>query len=189
MSGTVEIPFYFLILTAVLAAITDLLWGKIVNALTIPSLMLGLLFHWGQGGWSGAGFSALGILAGFLLYGWIYALRHLGAGDVKLLMAFGAWGGPLYCAEVAVMGVLFGGALAALSLIWRGRASQFLIKCRALMQAVLWRLPPLVNFQFDRSLKIPLGIAIGAAALLVAGGVHPLKEGFGHLGWEKWIWP
>ena len=56
-----------------------------------------------------------GLLAGLACWLPFYALGWLGAGDVKLYAAAGAWLGPARAAEGALVGALFG---AVLSLIW-----------------------------------------------------------------------
>jgi prepilin peptidase CpaA len=56
-----------------------------------------------------------GLLAGLACWLPFYLLGWLGAGDVKLYAAAGAWLGPARAAEGALAGALFG---AVLSLIW-----------------------------------------------------------------------
>jgi len=61
---------------------------KIPNALTIPAIAAGLVVQW-QGG---TGWMALGGVAGaFALAAVPVALKGMGMGDQKLLMAVGAW--------------------------------------------------------------------------------------------------
>jgi hypothetical protein len=92
ISGRTDLLFGAVCGLSIGAAATDLLWGRIYNWLTAPALVFGLAVSAGLGGWSGLGDSLLGALAGLLLYGWMFWLRVLGGGDVKLLMALGAWG-------------------------------------------------------------------------------------------------
>ena len=56
-----------------------------------------------------------GLLAGLACWLPFYMLGWLGAGDVKLYAAAGAWLGPARAVEGALVGALFG---AVLSLIW-----------------------------------------------------------------------
>ncbi|HEX6575522.1 MAG TPA: prepilin peptidase [Gemmatimonadaceae bacterium] len=53
-----------------------------------------------------------GLLAGLALWLPFYALGWLGAGDVKLYAAAGAWLGPARAVEGAIIGALFGAVLA-----------------------------------------------------------------------------
>ena len=59
------------------------------------------------------------MLAGLACWLPFYALGWLGAGDVKLYAAAGAWLGPERAAEGALIGALFG---ALLSLVWMARS-------------------------------------------------------------------
>lgn len=69
------------LLLASAAAFFDLRTGRIPNAVTLPAIALGLLLPDG---------SALGALTCAALPLWLFLRRHLGGGDVKLLVALGA---------------------------------------------------------------------------------------------------
>ena len=96
MSGKIEFINYVILSVAIIAAMTDLFSGKIYNWLTVPTALGGFLAAGMCFGWTGIGQAFLGFIAGFVLYGWMFGLRFVGAGDVKLLMALGAWGGFRY---------------------------------------------------------------------------------------------
>ena len=64
------------------------------------------------GGWSAAGWSVAGCLLGALLFFPMFALRGMGAGDVKLLAAVGAWLGPGQVAMAALATSIAGGVIA-----------------------------------------------------------------------------
>ena len=105
----------------ILAAREDLRTRRIPNLLTGPALLLGIGAHLLQGG-TQAGLSALGacLVAGALLFpGWL--LKFMGAGDVKLMAAIGAWLGS---AEVSLYAVLFslvvGGVISMVVAVRRG---------------------------------------------------------------------
>jgi prepilin peptidase CpaA len=65
-----------------------------------------------MGGWSAAGWSVVGCLLGALLFFPMFALRGMGAGDVKLLAAVGAWLGPSQVAMAALATSIAGGVIA-----------------------------------------------------------------------------
>jgi len=92
----------------VIASVTDLIWGKVYNWLTFAFLGLGLLFHLLDDGASGAGESALGVLTAFILFFPLWRLGAMAAGDVKLLMAVGAWTTPGLVLRIATGGVVIG---------------------------------------------------------------------------------
>lgn len=97
---------------AAVAALFDLKECRVPNWLTFGAVGFGFLGRLG-GLLSGGLSDALGgALLGFALFSIPYALRLMGAGDVKLLMAFGALGGPLFCVKTCFYGSILGGAFA-----------------------------------------------------------------------------
>ena len=74
-----------------LACLSDLRTRRIPNVLTISAALAALLFHLLTGGWPAAGWGAAGLFLGAALFFPMFALRGMGAGDVKLLAAVGAF--------------------------------------------------------------------------------------------------
>jgi len=104
----------------VIAAIGDLRTRRIPNRLVAVLALAGIVYSVARAplipGLTQAGG---GLLAGLACWLPFYALGWLGAGDVKLYAAAGAWLGPARAAEGALIGALFG---AVLSLIWMMRS-------------------------------------------------------------------
>jgi prepilin peptidase CpaA len=97
---------------ALAACVTDLRTRRIPNILTFGAASTAVVFHLVVHGVSGL-FTALGGCAmGLLLFLPLHALRGLGAGDVKLLAALGAWLGPIATVWIALWGMAAGGVLA-----------------------------------------------------------------------------
>ncbi len=94
-----------------LACIPDLRTRRIPNALTLGAAVVALAFHAATAGASGLAVSAGGWLLGAALFFPIFALRGMGAGDVKLLAAVGAWLGPAQVIWVALITSVAGGVL------------------------------------------------------------------------------
>ena len=98
----------------------DVRTRRIPNWLTFPAAALGLvaatLAHGGHGTVS----SAAGFLVGLALFFPLFVLKGLGAGDVKLMGALGAWLGTSVIFGVAFYTTLAGGVL-ALALIVQAR--------------------------------------------------------------------
>jgi len=97
---------------AALAAWEDVRTRRIPNLLTGSALLLAIAVHVVLNGGHGLGSSLLGMLVagGLLLPGWLAG--WMGAGDVKLMAAVGAWlGMPL--ALTALLATLIAGGLVA----------------------------------------------------------------------------
>ncbi|MDR3750930.1 MAG: A24 family peptidase [Terracidiphilus sp.] len=76
------------------ASFTDLRSRRIPNWLVFPFLLAGIVVSGWLHGWQGIGQSFAGLGLGLLIYGFIFWLGGMGAGDVKLCAAIGAWIGP-----------------------------------------------------------------------------------------------
>ncbi|HEU4937596.1 MAG TPA: prepilin peptidase [Vicinamibacterales bacterium] len=96
----------------ILACVSDLRTRRIPNVLTFSAIAGAVLYHGVIGGLNAAGWSLAGCLLGAVLFFPIFALRGMGAGDVKLLAAVGAWLGPSQVAIVALASSIAGGAIA-----------------------------------------------------------------------------
>jgi prepilin peptidase CpaA len=97
---------------AIAACWTDLRTSRIPNALTFGAAGTALIFHTLAAGAGGAVTSLAGWLTGVLLFSPIFLMRGIGAGDLKLLGAFGAWLGPLMALRTGLWGAAAGGVLA-----------------------------------------------------------------------------
>jgi prepilin peptidase CpaA len=105
---TVQIAAVALVL---LASVGDVRTRRIPNVLTFGAALTALLVHGVTGGWSGLASGVGGWLLGAALFFPIFALRGMGAGDVKLLAAVGAWLGPAQVIWVALLTSVAGGVL------------------------------------------------------------------------------
>jgi len=105
---------------AALAAGLDLTTKRIPNVLTFGAALLGLIAHAYVGGWSGAGMSAAGWLVGVAAFFPFFALGGMGAGDIKLLGAIGAWLGPVATIWVALFSSIAGGVMAVIVAAFSG---------------------------------------------------------------------
>jgi prepilin peptidase CpaA len=102
------------------AARADVRTRKIPNLLTFTAMLLGIALHTAVGGGAGLQNSLTGlVLAGALLFPG-YVMRWMGAGDVKLMAAVGAWLGYPH-AVIAVLAALVAGGLMALAVAARRR--------------------------------------------------------------------
>jgi prepilin peptidase CpaA len=127
------------IVLVALATRADVQSRTIPNVLTGPALLLGILVHLGLGGAVGAGSALLGaVVAGaILLPGWL--MGFMGAGDVKLMGAVGAWLGYPDGLLAAVAALIAGGLIAVVVAARRGVLGQALKNSLTLGLALLTR--------------------------------------------------
>jgi prepilin peptidase CpaA len=108
-----------LIVVAV-ATVTDLRSRRIPNWLVLPFLPVGVAVSGWLHGWHGVEQSLAGAGLGILIYGILYWKFGMGAGDVKLCAAIGAWIGPSQFLIAAVLTALAGGLVILVWASWRG---------------------------------------------------------------------
>ena len=158
------------------AAATDLRSRKIPNWLTLSGASAGLLLNWNISGLAGVIGSLAGMALGFGAYFFLYCLRAMGAGDVKLMAAVGAIIGPENWIRVFIATAFAGGVLALALMIWKGRVRETLSNAIFITAELAhFRAPHKRRSDLDvkdpRSLKMPHGVAIAAgtvACLLLA---------------------
>ena len=102
------------------ATITDLRSRRIPNWLVLPFLVAGVAACAWLHGWHGVGQSLAGAGLGILLFGLFFLMGGMGAGDVKLCAAVGAWIGPSQLMVALVLTGLAGGAMVLGWAAWSG---------------------------------------------------------------------
>jgi prepilin peptidase CpaA len=130
------IPASIVLLASLVAAVLDVWKFKVYNALTVPLLLTGLIYHTIASGLQGLQGSLMGILFGFAVLIVIYAMGGIGAGDVKLMAAVGAWLCMPLTFYVFVLSALASGAYAALLILSSGNLRETWIE----LQVVLFRI-------------------------------------------------
>jgi prepilin peptidase CpaA len=93
------------------ATFTDLRNRRIPNWLVFPFLLAGIAVSGWLHGWHGIGQSVAGLGLGLLIYGSLFWIGGMGAGDVKLCAAIGAWIGPNQLFIALVMTGIAGGIM------------------------------------------------------------------------------
>jgi prepilin peptidase CpaA len=109
---------------ALAACVTDIRSRRIPNVLTFGGALAGIVFHVVTGGIDGLILGSSGWIVGGLVFFIPFALGGLGAGDVKLLGALGAWLGPMAIVWVALYTGIAGGIAAVAVALARGYLSQ-----------------------------------------------------------------
>nr|WP_315399695.1 A24 family peptidase [uncultured Duganella sp.] len=126
-----QLPLIVLCALLALAVWNDLRTRRIPNALVFGGAVVGValnglypegagLFIAPQGG-IGVLWSLAGLATGLALLVPMYAMRALGAGDVKLMAMVGAFVGPQATVVSVLLTLLAGGVLALVVAAWTGR--------------------------------------------------------------------
>lgn len=166
MMGFTLVQGVILVLAAV-AALTDLLRGKIYNAMTLPAILGGLMYASVQSGFSGFLQSFGAIALAFGVFGVLYFMKVISAGDVKYLMALGAWGGVRFTLDVALFSLMVGGLFAVVILIVKKQMPDFLSKLRRMLISLVVRELEVDIPNANPKLKMPYGIPMSIAAVLL----------------------
>ncbi len=102
------------------AAVTDIRLLQIYNWLTLPALALGLIWQTAVYGASGLADGLAGVLIAFAVLLVPFMIGAMGAGDVKLMSALGAWVGVSFASQILLVACLLTGAASILVLLRRG---------------------------------------------------------------------
>ena len=146
---------------ATTACVTDVRTRRIPNTLTFSAAALGLSFGAAAYGLDGLRLATGGWLLGTALFLPFFLLRGMGAGDVKLLAALGAWLGPLPVLWVAIYASLAGGVLGLALAISKG----YLRTAIANIGAIGWHwvyvgVRPVPGITLDNQTRLRLPYAI-----------------------------
>jgi prepilin peptidase CpaA len=104
------------------SAVTDYKSKKIPNIITVPAVMIGLIYHFLDSGIYGFMFSMTGLLTGFAILIIPYLKNGMGAGDVKLLGVVGAFVGAKHVFYAFLIIAVIGGVHVAFLMLLK-RAS------------------------------------------------------------------
>jgi len=154
---------------ATMACAWDLRTGRIPQAITLGGAAVGVAYHVAAGGSSAGVASLAGWGIGLLVFLLPFALGGLGAGDVKLLGALGAWLGVTNVVWLALYTGVAGGVFALVVAVWRGYLAQAMTNIYLLLMH--WRLNgvrPLDEVSLDHSRGPRLAYAIPILAGTVA---------------------
>ena len=118
-----NVPLWVVLPVIVLVTVAtraDVQTRRIPNSLTFPAMLLALVVHGVMGGRLGllGSLAGLGLCLGVMLPGWL--LRWMGAGDVKLMMAVGAWLAFPQAVLALLASFVAGGLISAVLALRRG---------------------------------------------------------------------
>lgn len=160
-----------LVVLVMAAAATDIRSRRIPNWLTLSGVCAGLSLNWFLHGLDGLKSSVEGLLLGFGVYFVLYALRAMGAGDVKLMAAVGSVVGPSNWVAVFLASAMAGLILGVVLMVRKGRVKETLRNTLFIVgELVHLRAPYERRKELDvkdpRALKMPHGVAIAAGAMV-----------------------
>lgn len=162
------------------AALTALLLGavaadvgaqRIPNVLTLGGAAFALLLQFITSGWAGLASGIQGLTVGLVLFLPLYVFASMGAGDVKLMAAVGAFLGPWQALLAGVCSIAAGGALAILYITLKGDLIRTFRRYADIIGHVLitrqfYYLKPRPGEAAGRRLAFAPAIALGTAASL-----------------------
>jgi prepilin peptidase CpaA len=152
----------------VAACVTDLRSRRIPNWLTFGAAVAAMAFAGIAHGLSGLGYAAAGWAVGCLLFLPWFLLGGMGAGDVKLLAALGAWLGPWDAVWVALYAAIAGGVLAIVVSLAGGYLRQLWSNLWSLL--MFWRVAgiqpmPSLTLRTAGGPRLPYALPITAGAV------------------------
>ena len=180
MAATMNPALALLLAALAIALVTDLRQRKVPNALVAAGMVAGCFFHAlaapgggvlaQPGGALGLGAALGGIAVGFALLLPLYALRAMGAGDVKLLMMVGAFLGPLHTCGAAVLSFVAGGVLALGMALWQRSLPRLFANLRFLLTHSAVKAASGQGAHFEplqhTAGRLPYAVAIAAGTVL-----------------------
>lgn len=151
-----------------LAAAIDVRQRRIPNWLSLSGVLCGICLNSIFEGKDGFVLSLLGIATGFFLLFFGYLLGGIGAGDVKLLAAVGAFLGPklVFCAFIWM--AFSGGVLALLLIAWKGAFRQTFVNLKSLFQGWVYGTGSAIDLKNPSLLKLPRALSIAFGAIVAA---------------------
>ena len=154
---------------AAIACVWDLKSARIPNWLTFTAAAVAIVFHTFAPEGSGLGVAARGLVIGLAVFFPVFALRAMGAGDIKLLGALGAWLGGKAVLFVAIYASIAGAVLALIVMAARGYLREGLTNIKALV--MFWWVEglkpvPALTLDAPNSVRLPYAVPI-AVGLVV----------------------
>jgi prepilin peptidase CpaA len=154
-----------LLVLVLVAAAYDVRYRRIPNWLTVSGVLVGLALNtFLYQGWAGLRFALIGLAAGFGVYLPLYAIRAMGAGDVKLMAAVGAMAGWQDWFGILLITAIAGGVMALILVASRGRVKKTLWNVGFILSEMTSGRPAyLAKEELDVRSPKALGLPHGAA--------------------------
>lgn len=152
----------------VIAFIVDIRMQIIPNWLTVTSFAAAMIYHIALGGMEGMIAGLTGAAAGFFPLLLLHLARGIGAGDVKLFAALGAWLGIWTVLQVLLYAILYAGAIGLCLVILNRAFGRRMAEgaTAVFVPAVGWRKQQWVQWAKSGK-KFPFMLAVAPAAITV----------------------
>ena len=152
-----------------LAVVSDLRTRRIPNLLTFGAALAAIVVRSYVGGLPEAGWSLAGWVVGLACFFPFFALGGMGAGDVKLLGAVGAWLGPAAAVWVALFASIAGGVMALIVATYAGYLRKALENVWCLV--MYWRVEgvrpaPQLTLSVNRGPRLAYAVPVLAGLVL-----------------------
>jgi prepilin peptidase CpaA len=164
-----SLPTVAVLSTGAAACVTDFRSRRIPNVLTFGASAAAIVFFGVANGWAGVGWSLAGWAVGCALFLPWFLLGGMGAGDVKLLAALGAWVGPTTAIWVALYAGIAGGVFALGVSLYGGYLGRMLRNVWGLL--MFWRVMgvqphPELTLRTGKGPRLPYAFPITAGAVV-----------------------
>ena len=164
----------FLALIVIVAAVYDYRFRRVPNWLTFSGVLIGIglnaFLYETPGLWLGLN----GVGLALLIYFPLFVLRGMGAGDVKLMAAVGAFVGPINWIGILLLTAVFGGIAAIVLVSLKGRLRQTLYNLWFILTSLGHRQAPYegnpqLDVRSDQALRLPHGVVIACGTIVFLG--------------------
>ena len=157
------VPLWF---GLVIASWTDIRSRRVPNRLTGPLALVGICIAASGVGPVGIGSALLAMGVAFVVMAGPFALRIFKGGDLKLMVAAGAWLEPMGVVWAIGIGVMFGGVLGLGQMLFRpGGFKSLLLEIRVIVLSAKLRAPETVA----SASTVPMAVAFSIGVLWVSG--------------------
>lgn len=175
------IPFGVVSIVSLLACVTDLKSFRIPNYITAPLAASGIVFHGVFYGSAGLQNSIFGLLFGFFSLMLLYLIGGMGAGDVKLLAAVGAWLGVPTIVYVFIVAAVTGSLYSFALLVAQGRLTSAVTTVRVVFRQLVVvgkhlgseeRIESVVKREDRHKRLVPFAVMIAIGVIVVMIGIQ-----------------
>jgi prepilin peptidase CpaA len=169
MTWPPPVPAVAVVAVVTVASVCDVRGRRIPNTLTLGAAVVAFAMQVVLNGWHGVFLAAAGWAVGVAFFFPLFALRGMGAGDVKLLGAIGAWLGPAGALWTGLYGAVAGGIMALAVALARGCLANAMRNLGRILR--VWSVVGIqsvegLTLDDKASLRLPYALPIAAGALV-----------------------